>query len=53
VSERKPTIDDVLLISLVKGVACDLHEKVVFDLEVEWTEGIGGRGRVPIIINYG
>jgi len=51
--ERKPTIDDVLPHIISEGCGLRPARKGGVRLEVEWTEGIGGRGRVPIIHNYG
>jgi hypothetical protein len=51
--ERKPTIDDVLPHIVSEGCGFRPARKGGVRLEVEWTEGIGGRGRVPVIHNYG
>ena len=51
--ERKPTIDDVLPHIVSEGCGLRPARKGGIRLEVEWTEGIGGRGRVPVIHNYG
>ena len=51
--ERKPTIDDVLPHIVSEGCGFRPARKGGIRLEVEWTEGIGGRGRVPVIHNYG
>lgn len=52
-AEREPTIDDVL--HHVVGQGCGLRpaRKGGIRLEIDWTEGVGGRGRVPLIYNYG
>lgn len=52
-SVRQPTVDD--LRHLVVGVGCGLRpaREGGARLETEWTEGVSGRGRVPIIHNYG
>ena len=44
--ERKPTIDDVLPLIISEGCGLRPARKGGIRLEVEWTEGIGGRGRV-------
>lgn len=52
--EREPTIDDVLPHIVSEGCGFRPARKGGIRLEIEWTEGfIGGRGRVPIIHNYG
>ena len=51
--ERKPTIDDVSPHIISEGCGFRPARKGGIRLEVEWTEGIGGRGRVPVIHNYG
>ena len=51
--ERKPTIDDVVPHIVSEGCGLRPARKGGIRLEVEWTEGIGGRGRVPVIHNYG
>jgi D-aspartate oxidase/D-amino-acid oxidase len=51
--ERKPTIDDVLPHIISVGCGFRPARKGGIRLEVEWTEGVGGRGRVPVIHNYG
>jgi len=51
--ERKPTIDDILSHVVSEGCGLRPARKGDIRLEVEWTEGIGGRGRVPVIHNYG
>jgi len=51
--ERKPKIDDVLSHVVKEGCGLRPGRKGGIRLEVEWTEGIGGRGRVPVIHNYG
>lgn len=52
-AEREPTIDDVL--HHVVGQGCGLRpaRKGGIRLEIDWAEGVGGRGRVPLIYNYG
>ena len=51
--ERKPTIDDVSPHIVSEGCGFRPGRKGGIRLEVEWTDGIGGRGRVPVIHNYG
>jgi len=51
--ERKPTIDDVFPHIVSEGCGLRPARKSGIRLEVEWTEGISGRGRVPVIHNYG
>ena len=51
--QRTPTIDDVLPHIVSEGCGLRPARKGGIRLEVEWTEGVGGRGRVPIIHNYG
>jgi len=51
--ERKPTIDDVSPHIVSEGCGFRPARKGGIRLEVEWTDGIGGRGRVPVIHNYG
>ena len=51
--EREPTIDDVLPHIVSEGCGFRPARKGGIRLEVEWTEGIGGRGKVPVIHNYG
>ncbi|EFI26802.1 D-amino-acid oxidase [Coprinopsis cinerea okayama7 len=50
---RKPTLEDVM--PHVVGEGCGLRpaREGGVRIETEWTEDIGGRGRVPIIHNYG
>ncbi|TFK28496.1 D-amino-acid oxidase [Coprinopsis marcescibilis] len=52
-AERTPTLDDIL--PHVVGEGCGLRpaREGGVRLETEWTEGIGQRGMVPIIHNYG
>jgi len=52
-TERKPTVDDVLLHVVGEGCGLRPARKGGVRLEIEWTEGVGGRGKVPIIHNYG
>ena len=53
-AKRKPTTDDLLPHIIYEGCGFRPARKGGLRLEVEWTEGIGGRrGRVPIIHNYG
>ena len=51
--QRKPTIDDILPHVVDEGCGLRPARKGGIRLEVEWTEGVGGRGRVPVIHNYG
>ena len=51
--KRKPTIDDVLPLIISEGCGLRPARRGGIRLEVEWTEGIDGRGRVPVIHNYG
>lgn len=52
-AKREPTIDD--LRPLLVGEGCGLRpaREGGVRIETEWTEGVGGRGRVPIVHNYG
>ncbi|KAF9003346.1 hypothetical protein BDQ17DRAFT_1356052 [Cyathus striatus] len=52
-STRKPIVDDVL--PQVTAYGCGLRpaRKGGIRLQTEWTEGVGGRGKVPVIHNYG
>ncbi|KAF9003357.1 D-aspartate oxidase [Cyathus striatus] len=52
-STHKPTVDDVL--PHVVGEGCGLRpaRKGGIRMETEWVEGVDGRGKVPVIHNYG
>ena len=52
-AEREPTINDVLPLIVGEGCGFRPAREGGIRMEVEWTEGISGRGRVPIIHNYG
>ncbi|KAJ2915167.1 hypothetical protein MD484_g5249, partial [Candolleomyces efflorescens] len=52
-SQREPTIDDVRSLIVAEGCGLRPSREGGIRLEVEWTEGVGGRGRVPVVHNYG
>ncbi|KAF8156859.1 D-aspartate oxidase [Crassisporium funariophilum] len=52
-AERVPTLDDVLPHVVGEGCGFRPARNNGIRMEVEWTEGVGGRGRVPVIHNYG
>ncbi|KAJ7593507.1 FAD dependent oxidoreductase [Mycena floridula] len=51
-AERDPTIEDIRAIIIEEGCGLRPARKDGIRLDVEWIEGIG-KGRVPIVFNYG
>ncbi|RXW22223.1 hypothetical protein EST38_g3627 [Candolleomyces aberdarensis] len=51
--QREPTIEDVRSLIVAEGCGLRPNREGGIRLEVEWTEGVGGRGRVPVVHNYG
>lgn len=50
---RIPTINDLLPIIVEEGCGLRPVREGGVRIEVEWTEGVGGRGKIPIVHNYG
>ncbi|KAF5340298.1 hypothetical protein D9611_007863 [Ephemerocybe angulata] len=52
-AQRAPVVEDVL--PIIAGEGCGLRpcREGGVRIETEWTEGVGKRGKVPVIHNYG
>lgn len=51
-SVREPTVEDLRALIIEEGCGLRPGRKTDARLEVEWIEGIG-RGKVPVVLNYG
>ncbi|TEB29963.1 D-amino-acid oxidase [Coprinellus micaceus] len=52
-AQREPTVDDLRALLVGEGCGLRPYREGGIRIETEWTEGVGGRGKVPIVHNYG